>query len=211
MKTWRHRFESYLVDDPVAIRMVKKLLEKGFHERQVLSALEHYTDPALARRLRKVFKDFAPLRERTKRMAQRCAKLNQELRASYGSPFGVSLSEASGMLHLADILERASVQLNRIDHTNALSDFTERKLWNGLPLAILYEELNIPKSLSWDDWHPLYRIARQAHGLPDDLVGPKSLATNHRRLLKRSPLARCLARTFANLHARMVATTLKAS
>jgi hypothetical protein len=209
MNTWKLRFERYLVDDPVAFRMLERLVRKGFPRHQVLNALGNFTDPGVGRRLRNVFEEFAPVKKRTAQLSGQCLKLRQGIRNIYGSPFGVWFPEATGMLHLADVLEKAAVQLKRADYTMVLSGFTEKSLWNGFALALLYEELNIPRSLSWDNWHPLYRVARQAHGLSDDLIGPKSLGTNHRRFLKRNPRIVSVLRFLAKSHTQLFTATPK--
>jgi hypothetical protein len=209
MNTWKLRFDRYLVADPVAFRMMEKLVRKGFSRQQICIALERYTNPRASRALRGVFEEFAPLKKRTKRLAGHCSNLALALKEMYGSPYGVVFPEANGMVRLADTLERAAVQLDRANHTKALSIFTEKSLWNGFVLGLLYEELNIPKSLSWDDWHPLYRVALQAHGLHDDLIGPKSLGTNHRRFLERNPLARRLFKILLGMYQPPITATPK--
>jgi hypothetical protein len=209
MNTWRLRFEDYLKADPVAFRMLDRLVKRGFSRHQVLLALENYTNPRASRELRRAFEQFAPTKNHTRKLAGQCSRLTSGLREIYGSPFGVSFPEAGGMLGMADVLERSAVWLNKANHTKQLSMFTEKSLWNGLPLAVLYEELNIPRSLTWDNWHPLYRVARQAHRLPDDLIGPKSMATNHRRFLKRNPRVAPLVKFLAQWHAQLCSATPK--
>lgn len=197
---WQKLFEAYLKGDGVALRILAKLTKNGLPRQQVLGSLEGLTNPTAGRKSRAVFDCFAPTRSQNRKLATLCLKLQKKIENIYGSPIGTCFPQANEMLGLAGVLKSTAATISSTSNDKALSRFTEKRLWKGFPLAVLYAELGVPKMLSWEDWYSLYTIARLAHGVSTPAPEPRSLATNYRRFVNRNPGVMELAKKFADFH-----------
>lgn len=207
---WKDRFVGYLKDDPIAFRMFRKLIQTGFDREYVLSVLEHQTDPSLGFRLRRLFEKYSPVRRNTRRLAANCKNLEWEIKKVYGSPFGVAFPEAADALALANDLGKRAVQFETQNHTRILAKWTLKSFWKRMPLAVLCEGLNIPRSLSWEELHPLYRLAKLGHG-QSLRVSPKGLAAAHRRFMRSHPEADNIIRVTVALNPQLHQTPFSKS